>query len=203
MTGDISDNCGKGTHNTKKVYCQINKQTYDIDEDIADLLKVMWDLDIETYNSCQCEFEHEDDKNKFGKVVIGFESVGYKTFMSLIMNYNSFSDDETEIYDLCMAGKKFYSKFHMIDNNEPFRGENEEFMKNESGALLTDVHVICQLWFPKEYINKIIEKLKRHYDRNYQYNKNMEVDTENIDRIKEKIKKLMEQEMLTNDQIKK
>jgi len=69
--------------------------TIEIDKDIAELIKLLWNHDIETCSSCQCTFE-----GKFiGKIYIQFTGKNYKKFINIITDYDNPNDkQQLELY---------------------------------------------------------------------------------------------------------
>jgi len=90
----------------------------DVDTDIAELIKLIWDHDIETISCCQCTF---DAKDKFiGKIYIQFTGKNYKKFINIITDYDNPNDkQQLELYHAVYDEIDIISQIMIRDKNSP------------------------------------------------------------------------------------
>lgn len=129
------------------------------DEKLIKLVEMIRnELGIQLFLICEKNVNHSN------KIQLQFQSCGFKKFMDIIMDYENLSEKETEIYDLCLKKNRVFEIDYSIrDYHNMYRTQEGEISKIRSNcSTTTNVEITCNIYFPNEYLDKILAKLIRY-----------------------------------------
>jgi hypothetical protein len=121
-----------------------------VDDKVLPLLRILWDNDIKTYNSCQdnngtiwIEFKHISD----------LQSIIRKAFLkNHIINLGSDKIDEWRLYEFFIEMCDIRMN---VDDNGFLDRDNNEWIEGD------DINFSTSLRFNKEYLTAFIKSLKK------------------------------------------
>ncbi len=134
-------------HNQVSVYNPIDKSHIDVDEGIADVLKLIWDIGLATGYSCQ---ERHD---KSGMTMIQFQSVyAAEAFVTAVVRYvpkDINPDKETTYQRIIRHGCKECWEFEVSPE------------RIEEGDDVIGIYFSATVYFPVDDLPEVLESLKQ------------------------------------------
>ena len=145
-----------------------------IDEDIVELIQLLWELKIYTYGSCQDTIEAhefiEPTKNK-GISIQFNDGNSAKKFLDIITDYDD-PNDKSQIYlwNVVNDEEEFIISTNIVDNNSfIIKDIPEEYTLNnfkKQGLKTYPKHDFnVNIYFNPKYKQEIIDKLKKYLEK--------------------------------------
>lgn len=154
----------KRKHEVEKVYHKKSRMYVEIDTGIVTLIKLLWELGIDTSQSCMADYEHAN------KIWIQFGNVkSVEKFLNIIGDYDDPKvPSDMNFYNAIMGNSKnsnfpdFEFRFNIYDRKLYIV---DDFLANkqlDKKGYYTGFSININMWFTPLLKDKIIKKLIKY-----------------------------------------
>jgi hypothetical protein len=145
------------THKQAKVYNPLINKIIKVDQDIAELLTLLWKLELFTYNSCQ--FQEETPE----VIWIEFDAIAAERFFTIIAQNRDAELENPEASLYCRMREFGWENdwtYDVLLNDvaeKVARDRDEIYYEGTS-----DIHISISVRFPSSDYDKILNRLKEN-----------------------------------------
>lgn len=137
---------------TVQVRNPFNGEDCDIDETIADFIRDIWALNIETTN------ESAKDSQRIGSMWVQMTSRNYCRLMSILADYNDLS--ATKLYNKILDQEDIKVRFNVCDENMYVLDHWNDF-KDDLDRPRASIEINCNVYISYKIFPEVCEKIRQ------------------------------------------